>query len=123
MRSGRTGALRAGAVAMVLMAFLAFTAWAETPGEQVAQVTAKKFEFSPGKITVKKDTPVVLQFRSLDRLHGFNCPGLKIRADIPPGKTTELRFVPRKAGVFPFHCDVFCGSGHDHMEGVIAVTE
>jgi cytochrome c oxidase subunit 2 len=26
-------------------------------------------------------------------------------------------------GEFPFHCDVFCGSGHDQMEGTIKVTE
>jgi len=28
-----------------------------------------------------------------------------------------------KVGEFPFHCDVFCGSGHDQMEGTIKVTE
>jgi len=26
-------------------------------------------------------------------------------------------------GDFPFHCDVFCGSGHEQMEGTIKVTE
>src|SRR5512144_2850087 len=82
-------------------------------GEQVIQITAKKFEYSPKEITVKKGVPVVLQFTSLDRLHGFDCPGLKIRMDIRPGKVNTLRFTPDKAGTFPFHCDNFCGSGHE----------
>ena len=91
--------------------------------EQVIQITAKRFEYSPKNITVKKGIPVVLEFKSLDRLHGFDCPGLGIRADIPPQKVTTLRFVPQKVGTFPFHCDNFCGSGHEGMTGTITVTE
>ncbi len=91
--------------------------------EQVIQITAKRFEYSLKDITVKKGVPVVLQFTSLDRLHGFNCPGLKIRTDISPGKGTTLRFVPDKVGTFPFHCDNFCGTGHEGMKGSITVTE
>lgn len=93
------------------------------PAEQVIKITAKKFEYNPSAITVKKGVPVVLEFTSLDRLHGFSCPGLKIRSDIPPGKTTTLRFVPDKAGTFPFHCDNYCGIGHGKMTGTITVTE
>jgi cytochrome c oxidase subunit 2 len=91
--------------------------------EQVIQITAKRFVYSPKDITVKKGIPVVLEFTSLDRLHGFNCPGLKIRTDIPPQKVTKLRFVPQQVGTFPFHCDNFCGSGHEGMTGTITVTE
>ncbi len=91
--------------------------------EQVIQITAKRFEYSPKDITVKKGIPVVLEFTSLDRLHGFDCPGLGIRADIRPGKATQVRFVPQKVGIFPFHCDNFCGSGHEGMRGTITVTE
>jgi cytochrome c oxidase subunit 2 len=91
--------------------------------EQVIQITAKRFEYSPKEITLKKGVPVVLEFTSLDRLHGFNCPGLKLRMDIRPGKVNTLRFTPDKAGTFPFHCDNFCGSGHEGMRGTIIVTE
>ncbi|HET6490685.1 MAG TPA: cupredoxin domain-containing protein [Syntrophales bacterium] len=91
--------------------------------EQVVTVTAKRYEYNPNTITVKKGIPVVLEFTSLDRLHGFSCPGLAIRTDIAPGKVATLRFVPQKAGTFPFHCDNFCGSGHEGMTGTIVVTE
>lgn len=90
---------------------------------QVIQITAKRYEYNPSTITLKKGVPDVLEFTSLDRLHGFNCPGLGIRTDIAPGKATTLRLVPQKAGTFPFHCDNFCGSGHEGMTGTIVVTE
>ncbi len=91
--------------------------------QMVIQITAKKFEYSPKDIKVKKDIPVILEFTSLDRLHGFNCPGLGIRADIFPGKTTQLSFLPNKVGTYPFHCDNFCGAGHEGMTGTITVEE
>ena len=92
------------------------------PAEQVIAVTAKQFEFDPKEITVKRGAPVLLKLTSLDRLHGFNCPDLGIRSDITPGKTTEVRFTPDKTGTFAFFCDVYCGSGHGHMNGKITVT-
>jgi predicted phosphodiesterase/plastocyanin len=91
--------------------------------EQVVKVTAKKFEFSPSVITLKRGVPAVLQLTSLDRRHGFDCPSLKLHAEINPGKVAQVRFTPDKLGEFPFHCDVFCGSGHEQMEGTIKVTE
>jgi cytochrome c oxidase subunit II len=96
---------------------------AAAENEQVVQITAKRFEYSPKEITVKKGVPAVLEFTSQDRLHGFDCPGLKLRMDIRPGKVNTLRFVPDKAGTFPFHCDNFCGTGHEGMRGTITVTE
>jgi cytochrome c oxidase subunit 2 len=32
-----------------------------------------------------------------------------------------VRVVPQKAGRFEFHCDVFCGSGHEEMSGILVV--
>jgi hypothetical protein len=29
---------------------------------------------------------------------------------------------PERAGTFAFHCDVFCGDGHEEMSGRIVVT-
>jgi hypothetical protein len=95
----------------------------DPPAETIIKITAKKFEYSPNEITLKKGVPVVLELTSLDRLHGFKCPGLKIRSDIKPGKVNQLRFTPDKVGEFPFRCDNFCGSGHDRMKGKIIVKE
>jgi len=90
---------------------------------QVIKITAKRYEYNPSRITLKKGVPVTLEFTSLDRLHGFNCPDLGIRADILPGKVSRIQFIPKKAGTFPFHCDNFCGEGHENMTGEFIVTE
>jgi cytochrome c oxidase subunit 2 len=91
--------------------------------EQVIRVTAKKFEYNPNEITVKKDVPVVLEITSLDRDHGFKLGAFGVRADIKPGKVTRVRIVPNKTGRFPFECDVFCGSGHEGMTGELVVVD
>jgi cytochrome c oxidase subunit 2 len=91
--------------------------------EQVIKITAKRFEYNPNEIRIKKGVPVVLEFTTLDRLHGFSCPDLGLRTDIPPGKVTRLRLVPDKVGTFPFHCDIFCGDGHEDMTGKFIVEE
>jgi cytochrome c oxidase subunit II len=110
-------------LAVVLAVLPAFLIGSLAHAQQVIKVSAKQFEYSPSEITLKKGVPVVLEFTSLDRLHGFFCPGLDIRTDIEPGKVNRLEFTPAKAGSFPFHCDNFCGSGHGKMRGTIVVTE
>ena len=84
---------------------------------------AKKFEFTPTEIIVKRGNPVTLVLTSLDFDHGFSCPDFKLRSDFIPGREIELNFTPEKAGRYLFVCDNFCGEGHDDMSGVIIVTE
>ena len=89
--------------------------------ERVIKIQAKKFVFTPNQIVLKKGEPVVLEFTSVDFIHGFNIPDMNIRADLPPGKITRVRLTPDKAGVYDFLCDNFCGSGHEEMDGKITV--
>src|SRR5437879_6896339 len=91
--------------------------------EQVIHLTAKKFEYDPSEITVKKGEPVVIEIVSLDRKHGFTIPELGVRSDVKPGAKNVVRFTPDKAGTFNFHCDLFCGSGHEGMTGTLVVVE
>ena len=107
--------------AFMLAALLAAAAPA-SGGERVIQITAKKFEFAPAAIELKVGVPVVLELRSLDRKHGFTVPDLKVDTQIEPGDVTRVRIVPDKRGTFEFHCDVFCGSGHEEMTGQIVVV-
>jgi len=93
------------------------------PAEQVIRVTAKRFDYTPAEVKLKKGVPVVLEFTSEDIVMGFNVPDLGARTDIVPGKVTRLRLVPDRVGTFEFHCDIFCGAGHEDMSGAIIVTE
>jgi cytochrome c oxidase subunit 2 len=65
--------------------------------------------------------PVALELVSEDRVHGFSAPELGLRAEVRPERPTEIAFVPTKPGRFRFHCDVFCGEGHEEMTGEILV--
>jgi cytochrome c oxidase subunit 2 len=107
---------------MSALIFTVASSFADQP-EQVIKITAKKFEYSPNEIRVKKGVPIVLELTSLDRLHGFNCPEWNIRSDINPGQVATVRFTPQQSGTFEFFCDNFCGEGHDNMTGKIIVED
>lgn len=92
---------------------------AETPPE--VRIGAKKFEFYPSEVTVKLGQPVVLVLTSEDRIHGFKMPELGLRTDIVPGQETRVMLTPQKAGSFTFFCDIFCGGGHEDMDGTLIV--
>ena len=86
------------------------------------RITAKKWAYEPSTITLRKDVPVVLELVSLDRAHGFFAPELGLRADVKPGEPARVPITPRALGSFAFRCDVFCGDGHEDMNGRIIVV-
>jgi cytochrome c oxidase subunit 2 len=91
------------------------------PAEQVIRITARKFVFVPGELSLKKGIPVVLEFETADVVMGFNAPDFNVRADLIPGQLARVRLVPQKIGTFEFLCDIFCGDGHEGMSGKIHV--
>ena len=93
----------------------------EIEKERVITIEARKFIYTPNQIVLKKGESVVLEFTSVDFVHGFNIPDMHIRADLPPGKITHVRLTPETIGEFDFLCDNFCGSGHEEMNGKITV--
>lgn len=88
---------------------------------RVIKMEAKKFVYTPNEIILKKGQPVTLEFTSVDFVHGFKIPDLKIRADLVPGKVTKVQLKVDKPGTYEFICDNFCGSGHEDMHGAIIV--
>ena len=82
---------------------------------QRIEVTAKRFTFDPGEITLKKGQPVVLVMKSLDVAHGVRFRDLNVEVKVGAGGTAEVHFTPQKTGEFVGHCSVFCGSGHGSM--------
>ena len=111
----------AGALALSSLAVLA-PAKAKQPKARVIKVVAKKFEFVPGEIHVKQGETVTLQFTAPEVPMGFNLADFNVRVDIVPGKVATLQLTPDKTGSFTFLCDVFCGSGHEDMNGTLVVT-
>ena len=90
---------------------------------KVIEISAKKFEFTPSEITVKKGEPVILRLTSSDRVHGFMSKPLKIDTDIAAGKTIDIAVTPDTAGDFTVICDHYCGLGHGNMKMKVSVVE
>jgi heme/copper-type cytochrome/quinol oxidase subunit 2 len=64
-------------VALCILIVSIGIAAAEQAGQaQVIKITAKKIEYSPNEIKIKTGVPVVFEFTSLDRIHGFTVPDL-----------------------------------------------
>lgn len=87
------------------------------------EVTARRFEFSPSDITLKRGEPVVLVLKSADVAHGIRFKELGIGVKVGKGQASEFAFTPEKAGTFVGHCSVFCGSGHGSMTLTLHIME
>src|SRR6476659_3046846 len=72
--------LIAGALFVSAMIISGFTLYARPnarPPEREIHITAKKFDFTPEAITLKKGEPVVLVISSEDRKHDSTCARLE----------------------------------------------
>lgn len=118
---GRPPALAAAAALVAVLGgcIAAVTA----PQDNVVHLTAKRFDYVPSVIRLKKGQPATIALTSEDVHHGFRLTEFGLRADAFPGQTTLIHFTPDKAGEFYFACDVFCGTGHEDMAAELIVTE
>ncbi len=99
-----------------------------TPNSEVKEfsITASRFNYDPGIITVNKGDRVRFKLTAKDTIHGFALysPGLyNINKMITPGKTVIVEFDANETGEYIFYCSNFCGSGHDRMMGKLIVRE
>jgi len=120
--------LKSFAIALAVMLMLGIRVLAQQTPAQPAdgheiQMTAKKYEFTPNDITVKKGEHVKLVITALDRDHGFKLEAFGINQKLKKGEPTTIEFIADKAGTFPFQCSEFCGFGHGKMKGKLVVEE
>ncbi|HEY6274250.1 MAG TPA: cupredoxin domain-containing protein [Terriglobales bacterium] len=87
------------------------------------QMTAKKYEFSPNPIRVKKGERVRLIITATDRDHGIKIEAFNVEQKLKKGVPIMVEFTADKAGTFPFKCSVHCGLGHGGMKGTLIVEE
>lgn len=111
---------------------------AQTTAPRVIEVSAKKYEFTPSEIHVKKGERVELKVHSVDETHGIKIevypegakdktkPGLLFDHPETNGKVEKnvdqvLDFVAVEPGTYDFKCAKLCGMGHRHMQGKLIV--
>lgn len=96
----------------------------QTPSNQTLKefyITARQWEFEPRDITVSQGDLVRLTITSVDVEHGFALPDFGIDERLNPGDAVVIEFIADKKGEFRFFCNVYCGAGHQAMEGKIIV--
>ena len=59
---------------------------------------------------------VDLGIRSLDVIHGFFIPGMRLKQNAVPGMEMHVHFTPSIPGDYPILCSQVCGSGHARMQ-------
>lgn len=65
---------------------------------------------------------VDLRIRSLDVMHGFSVPELRIKQDAVPGQIFHLHFTPTQQGKYAVLCTQVCGLGHYRMQATVYVV-
>ena len=105
--------------------------YAVAPGEAMEiSVTAKQwlwqFEYPDGSRTINDihvpvNKPVKFTMTSEDVLHDFFVPDMRVKADIIPGRYTQIWFTPTVLGKHHFTCAEYCGKDHSGMKGEMTV--
>lgn len=91
-------------------------------------MTAIRSHFSPDNIEgVKVGDEVYFHVTNLEQdwdvPHGFAVKGAdNAELLIMPGETQTLKWVPKKAGIWPIYCTDFCSALHQEMSGYVRVS-
>ena len=78
--------------------------------------------FTSNELHLPVNRQVLLKMSSLDVIHSFWVPEFRIKQDIVPGLTTELRITPTVMGNYTVRCSELCGLRHAYMERPVMVT-
>jgi cytochrome c oxidase subunit 2 len=110
-----------------------FVAMSHPPGETMnVYVVGKqwmwKFQHLDGQreineLHVPVGRAVKLIMTSEDVIHDVFVPAFRVKADVLPGRYTNLWFQPTKPGRFHLFCAEYCGTAHSGMVGQVIVME
>lgn len=79
---------------------------------------------STNELYLPVNKQVKFEMESRDVIHSFWVPEFRLKQDILPGQTTELRITPTEMGSFSLRCAELCGTSHAYMNAsVVVVTE
>lgn len=86
--------------------------------------TYPDYGISTNELYLPVDKQVHLEMKSQDVIHSFWVPEFRLKQDIVPGQTTDLRVTPNEIGDYMVRCAELCGTSHAYMVSpVVVVTE
>ncbi len=68
------------------------------------------------------DQQIHLQLRSLDVIHGFFIPAMRVMQNATPGMVSQIHLTPNRVGDYAIVCSQLCGIGHYRMHAVLRVV-
>ena len=91
------------------------------PNQYEAVIRAFVGGYRPAEIRIPAGAEVTFRVKSEDLVHGFSIPGTGIEMELPPNEDAVARHTFSEPGEFTFQCHVYCGGGHETMNGRIIV--
>ena len=73
-------------------------------------------------LVLPSDREVDLNLRSIDVIHGFFIPGMRLKQNAVPGMPMHIHFTPSIPGDYAILCSQICGSGHARMQSHLRVV-
>ncbi len=124
-------------IVVLIMAFIGAQNLGETrrvdPDAMVVQVTGFqwgwRFDYpdygiSSNELYLPVNKQVLLKMTSTDVIHSFWVPEFRVKQDLVPGRTTELRITPTVIGdAYKVRCAEICGTSHAYMENPVIVVD
>ncbi len=78
--------------------------------------------FISTELVLPVDQPILLEMNSEDVLHSFWVPQFRVKQDLVPGRTTNLRVTPILIDEFTLRCAEICGLQHSGMVAPVRVV-
>ncbi|HLO88592.1 MAG TPA: cytochrome c oxidase subunit II [Nostocaceae cyanobacterium] len=100
------------------------------PPELVVNITGIQFAWlftypetgvTSGELHLPIGREVLINMTANDVIHAFWVPEFRIKQDAIPGRQSEFRFTPRKAGDYALICAELCGPYHGAMRTQVVV--
>jgi cytochrome c oxidase subunit 2 len=91
-------------------------------GQWYWQFQYPQYGVGSGDLYLPVGKQVDLQMTSNDVIHSFFVPEFRIKQDILPGRTIDLRITPTSIGQYKVSCAQLCGSNHAYMVANVVVV-
>ncbi len=115
--------VRRGAAVILCCVPLVLGAAQKEDAPQIIEVHARKFEYVPSELTLRKGVTYKLHLTSDDVPHTLRVKALGLNGAMKPNEFTDVLFTPEESGDFRADCGLYCGAGHTKMALMLHVVE
>jgi cytochrome c oxidase subunit 2 len=77
--------------------------------------------YTINQLSLPVDTPVIVYLTSMDVIHSFGIPEMRVKQDAIPGMEIPIWWEPTVVGEYEINCSQLCGLGHYRMRGAVSI--